>query len=149
MAVDPKHAYPLSAATKRPPSWQYPLGTDFFGRDLLAAMVVGMWQTAAIGVLAGGIGTLIGVVLGFISAYFGGWLDIAIRSVCQVLTPIPVLLLQVVIALAPSKMTLTLDGKSPRTTWARGDVQFIGRGVAHESQNMSGKPIDYVIIAIK
>jgi quercetin dioxygenase-like cupin family protein len=56
---------------------------------------------------------------------------------------------QVVIALAPSKMSLTLDGKAARTTWARGDVQFIGRGVAHESQNMSGKPIDYVIIAIK
>jgi beta-alanine degradation protein BauB len=56
---------------------------------------------------------------------------------------------QVVIALAPAKMSLTLDGKPARTTWARGDAQFIGRGVAHESQNMSGKPIDYVIIAIK
>ena len=56
---------------------------------------------------------------------------------------------QVVIALAPSKMSLALDGKPAKTTWARGDVQFIGRGVAHESQNMSGKPIDYVIIAIK
>ena len=76
LTVDPKHAYPLAAPTKRPPSWQYPLGTDFFGRDLLAAMVVGMWQTAAIGVIAGGLGTLIGVVLGFMSAYFGGWIDV-------------------------------------------------------------------------
>jgi hypothetical protein len=56
---------------------------------------------------------------------------------------------QVVIALAPSKMSLALEGKPAKTAWARGDVQFIGRGVAHESQNMSGKPIDYVIIAIK
>ena len=56
---------------------------------------------------------------------------------------------QVVIALAPAKMSLTLDGKPAKTSWARGDAQFIGRGVAHESQNMSGKPIEYVIIAIK
>ena len=59
LAVDPKHAYPLTAPTKRPPSWQYPLGTDFFGRDLLSAMAVGMWQTAVIGVLAGALGTFI------------------------------------------------------------------------------------------
>src|SRR5258708_27601614 len=98
LTVNVKHAYPLAAPTKRPPSWQYPLGTDFFGRDLLAAMVVGMWQTATIGVIAGGLGTLIGVVLGFISAYFGGWIDVGIRSVCQILTPIPVLLIQVVVA---------------------------------------------------
>ena len=72
LTINPKHAYPLSVAGKQPPSLKYPFGTDFFGRDLLAAMVVGMWQTALIGILAGGIGTVIGVVLGFISAYFGG-----------------------------------------------------------------------------
>jgi peptide/nickel transport system permease protein len=108
LAVDPKHAYPLAAPTKRPPSWQYPLGTDFFGRDLLAAMVVGMWQTATIGVIAGGLGTLIGVVLGFISAYFGGWIDGIIRSVCQILTPIPVLLIQVVVAGSLDKRDVTI-----------------------------------------
>jgi len=108
LTVDPKHAYPLAAPTKRPPSWKYPLGTDFFGRDLLAAMVVGMWQTAVIGVIAGGLGTLIGVVLGFVSAYFGGWIDAAIRSVCQILTPIPVLLIQVVIAGSLDKRDVTI-----------------------------------------
>jgi peptide/nickel transport system permease protein len=108
LTVDVKHAYPLSAPSKRPPSWQYPLGTDFFGRDLLAAMVVGMWQTATIGLIAGGLGTLVGVVLGFISAYFGGWIDLIIRSVCQILTPIPVLLIQVVIAGSLDKRDVTI-----------------------------------------
>src|SRR5215212_9946515 len=87
--VNPKDAYPLSVRSKQPPSLQFPFGTDFFGRDLLAAMVVGMWQTALIGVLAGGVGTLIGVVLGFISAYFGGFIDAGIKGICQILTPIP------------------------------------------------------------
>jgi peptide/nickel transport system permease protein len=108
MVINPKDAYPLAAATKKPPSLQYPLGTDFFGRNLLAAMVVGMWQTAVIGILAGGIGTLIGVVLGFVSAYFGGWIDTAIRSICQILTPIPVLLIQVVVAGSLDKRDVTI-----------------------------------------
>lgn len=106
--INPKHAYPLAAATRQPPSLKYPFGTDFFGRDLYAAMVVGMWQTAVIGVVAGGLGTLIGVILGFISAYFGGWIDSLIRTVCQILTPIPVLLIQVVVAGSLDKRDVTI-----------------------------------------
>lgn len=108
MLINPKHAYPLSAALKLPPSLKYPFGTDFFGRNLLAAMVVGMWQTALIGLLAGGIGTLVGVILGFTSAYFGGWIDSIIRTVCQILTPIPVLLIQVVVAGSLDKRDVTI-----------------------------------------
>ena len=108
MVINPKHAYPLSVATKKPPSLQFPFGTDFFGRNLLAAMVVGMWQTAIIGVIAGGIGTLIGIVLGFTSAYFGGWIDATVRTVCQILTPIPVLLIQVVVAGSLDKRDVTI-----------------------------------------
>ncbi|WP_374623837.1 ABC transporter permease [Devosia sp.] len=107
LVIDPKDAYPLAAATKKAPSLKYPLGTDFFGRDLFAAMVVGMWQTAVIGILAGGIGTAVGVVLGFMSAYFGGWIDSVIRTVCQILTPIPVLLIQVVVAGSLDKRDVT------------------------------------------
>jgi peptide/nickel transport system permease protein len=108
LVIDPKDAYPLAAATKKPPgspgNW---LGTDFFGRDMFAALVVGMWQTAVIGVLAGGIGTAVGVVLGFVSAYFGGWIDSVIRTVCNILTPIPVLLIQVVVAGSLDKRDVT------------------------------------------
>jgi peptide/nickel transport system permease protein len=109
IVANPKHAYPLSVATKKPPDLfgKYPLGTDFFGRDMFAAMSVGMWQTAIIGLIAGGIGTFVGVVLGFVSAYFGGWVDSIIRSICQILTPIPVLLIQVVIAGSLDKRDVT------------------------------------------
>jgi peptide/nickel transport system permease protein len=106
--IDAKDAYPLSAAPRKPPSWKYPFGTDFFGRNLLAAMVVGMWQTAAIGLLAGALGTLLGVILGFTSAYFGGWIDTIIKNVCLILTPIPVLLIQVVVAGSIDKRSVTI-----------------------------------------
>ena len=57
---------------------------------------------------------------------------------------------QVVVALASGPgMSLSIDGKPAKTTWARGDVQFIGRGVPHEAKNTGGKPVDMVIVTIK
>jgi quercetin dioxygenase-like cupin family protein len=55
---------------------------------------------------------------------------------------------QVVIALGPSQMSLSLDGKPARTKWARGDTVFIPRGTAHESKN-AGQATDFIIVAIK
>ena len=56
---------------------------------------------------------------------------------------------QVVIALSPARMSLSIDGKPAKTTWASGDVQFIGRGTPHESKNTTGKPVDFIIVAVK
>ena len=56
---------------------------------------------------------------------------------------------QVVIALGPAQMSLAVEGQPAKTTWARGDAQFIGRGVPHESKNNGDKPVDFVIVAIK
>jgi peptide/nickel transport system permease protein len=116
--VDPKHAFPLSVRSKQPPgildfgieNWpgKLPLGSDFFGRDMYAAMVRGLWQTALIGVLAGAAGTLIGVVLGFTSAYFGGLFDTIVKGICQILTPIPVFMIQIIIASSLDKRDVTI-----------------------------------------
>jgi hypothetical protein len=56
---------------------------------------------------------------------------------------------QIVITLGPTQMSLSIDGKPAKTTWARGDVQFITRGVGHESKNIGAKPQDLIIVAIK
>ncbi len=56
---------------------------------------------------------------------------------------------QVVIALGAAQMSLSIDGKPARTTWARGDVQFVGRGVPHEAKNIGGKPVDFIIVAVR
>jgi peptide/nickel transport system permease protein len=103
-----KRAYPLAVKTKQPPSAEFPLGTDWYGRDLLAAMVRGLWQTAIIGLLAGAVATAIGVVLGFISAYYGGVIDRVITGICQVLQPIPAFLIQVIVASSIDKRSVTI-----------------------------------------
>ena len=56
---------------------------------------------------------------------------------------------QVVIALGAADMTIAIEGKPAVSKWQRGDVQFIGRGVKHESKNTSGKPIEFIVVAIK
>ena len=56
---------------------------------------------------------------------------------------------QVVIALGGSSLSLSVEGKPPVTSWARGDVRFIGRGVKHESSNAGGQPADFVIVAVR
>lgn len=56
---------------------------------------------------------------------------------------------QVVIALGAAEVPLTVDGELVRSTWARGDVAFIGRGKPHSSSNMSGGPVEFVLVAIK
>jgi quercetin dioxygenase-like cupin family protein len=56
---------------------------------------------------------------------------------------------QVVISLGTAQMSLAIEGQPAKTSWKRGDVQFIGRGVPHESQNTSTKPVDFVIVVVK
>jgi oxalate decarboxylase/phosphoglucose isomerase-like protein (cupin superfamily) len=56
---------------------------------------------------------------------------------------------QVVIALGSAQMSLTLEGQKPKTSWTRGETVFIPRGMGHTSSNASGKPVDFVIVAIK
>src|SRR5579862_5282225 len=143
LTVDVGRAYPLSAPTKRPPSLSYPLGTDFFGRDLLAAMVVGMWQTAVIGLIAGGLGTFIGVVFGFISAYFSGRVDYVITGVCQILTPIPVLLIQVVLAGTLDRRDVTIFTMAFIVVM----LAWMGPTLVIRSQVLTMKELQYVSVA--
>ena len=56
---------------------------------------------------------------------------------------------QVVIAMGAAQMSLAIDGNPAKTSWKRGDVQLIGRGVAHESKNAGTTPVEFVIVAVK
>jgi peptide/nickel transport system permease protein len=62
LLVDTEDARPLSAPALRPPSSDYPFGTDRQGRDLLAVMVAGTPLTLRIGFIAGFLGVGIGTV---------------------------------------------------------------------------------------
>jgi len=57
------------------PSGTHWLGTDQYGRDLLSRIMSGAVTSIAVGVIAVGIGMGVGVLLGMLSGYFGGWPD--------------------------------------------------------------------------
>ncbi|MEW6751199.1 MAG: ABC transporter permease [Candidatus Latescibacterota bacterium] len=96
--VDTGAAQPLSAAPRQAPSPEHPFGTDDAGRDLLAAMVVGVPLTLRIGLLAGAVGLGVGTFLGFTSAYLGGRIDALVRATVDTLLTVPGLVVLISIA---------------------------------------------------
>jgi peptide/nickel transport system permease protein len=98
VTIGTSRAVPLSGPPDLPPSPRYLLGTDSAGRQLLPVLIAGIPLTLEIGLLAGGIGLLIGTLLGFSAAYFGGPVDSIIRTTADVILPIPALAVLVVIA---------------------------------------------------
>jgi peptide/nickel transport system permease protein len=86
------------------PSAAHPLGTDELGRDLLARMLFGSRPSLSIGFLVVGIAVIIGMPLGAIAGYFGGWIDQGIMRITDIFLAFPALLLAISIsaALGPS-----------------------------------------------
>jgi peptide/nickel transport system permease protein len=97
-----------AAAYSQPPTSAHPLGTDATGRDVLALMVHGTIPTLMIGLLAGGIGTAIGVLLGLVSGYLRGSVDTIIKGVADVAVTIPTLMILVVLTALLKTPTIEL-----------------------------------------
>jgi ABC-type dipeptide/oligopeptide/nickel transport system permease subunit len=75
------------------PSPAHILGTDHLGRDVLARLAYGARWSLLIGFAAVGLGLAIGVPLGTISGFYGGWLDLVIQRVIDVFLSFPGFLL--------------------------------------------------------
>jgi peptide/nickel transport system permease protein len=80
------------------PSSHHWLGTDEIGRDVLSRIIYGTRTSLMVGVVAVGVAAVIGVTLGMISGYFGGWVDNIIMRFIDALMAIPGLVLALVFA---------------------------------------------------
>ncbi|MFS8640484.1 MAG: ABC transporter permease [Symbiobacteriaceae bacterium] len=94
----------------QPPGRDHLLGTDDLGRDLLSRILFGARLSLRTGVLAIGLAVLIGVPLGALAGYVGGWVDEGIMRLTDVFLSFPPLLLAIVFAamLEPSIDSATL-----------------------------------------
>jgi peptide/nickel transport system permease protein len=97
--VDLQDARPISVRPLQPPSQALPFGSDKQGRNLFAVMVSGTPLTLRIGLIAGFIGVGLGALVGFVSAYYGGWTDTILRGIVDVGLTIPGLMILIVIAM--------------------------------------------------
>lgn len=90
------------------PSLKNIMGTDQLGRDIFARVLYGVRVSLLVGVVARGLTMLLGVTLGVISAYYGGWVDSLIMRITDIFLAFPVMLLAMVITLIlkPSLMTV-------------------------------------------
>ena len=79
------------------PSWAYPFGTDGLGRDLFSRVIYGAEISMTVGLLVQVIVFSIGVPLGAIAGYLGGWVDEVIMYVVEVMSAFPGLLFIILI----------------------------------------------------
>jgi peptide/nickel transport system permease protein len=93
---DPIATSPALALT--PPSDAHWLGADAMGRDIYARIIYGARISLAVGLGSTFLGCALGVVLGLASGYLGGWADLVIQRVVDVLQAVPLLVLALVMA---------------------------------------------------
>jgi peptide/nickel transport system permease protein len=103
---DPELAVMGAVELNKPPSLEYPLGTDSTGRDMLALMIVGTPNTVRVGIIAGAVGSAIGISLGIITGYLRGPVDTVIRSFTDIMLMVPSIFVLIIIAASVRVMTM-------------------------------------------
>ena len=98
---DPFHVYDEFSASPSADHW---LGTDQVGRDIFSRLVYASRVSMLVGLGSVMIYTVIGTILGAVSGYFGGWIDIVLMRLTDVFMSFPglMLILVVVSILGPS-----------------------------------------------
>lgn len=81
----------------QPPSAEYPLGTDEFGRDVLTRIIYGSRLTLQIGVISVGIALVVGGLIGVLAGFFGRWVDLLFMGFIDILLAFPTILLALAI----------------------------------------------------
>lgn len=117
----------------QPPNWTHPFGTDDLGRDLFSRIIYGARTTIQTGVVVVFIAASLGSLIGLISGYYGGVVDLVIMRLIDIMLAFPYILLAlaIVATLGPSlQNALIAIGVAYVPGWARfvrGNVLTIGK----------------------
>ncbi len=93
---------PNYEAMMNPPTLEHPFGVDEFGRDVLSRIVFGARTAMAIGLIVAFVSTTLGLLIGVSSAYFGGWVDMAVQRILDIFMSFPLIILALaIVSVAP------------------------------------------------
>lgn len=119
---------------------RYPLGTDALGRNLLAGMLHGAGTTLIIGLAASAAATVIGITVGLLAGFFGGWVDPALMRLTEIFQTIPgIILLLAIVAVFGTELPLVIVGIAV-VSWTP-----VARLVRAEVLSIRGR--DYIVAA--
>ena len=101
-SYDPTSTNPRVSLAR--PGEQHMLGADFMGRDVFARIVYGARISLAVAIGATALGCLIGVSVGLLSGFFGGWVDLIVQRLIDIMQALPLLVMALIMAasLGPS-----------------------------------------------
>ena len=107
MEADP---FEIAGAPMTPPGTDAVLGTDYLGRDVLTGMVYGGRATLLVGVVAAVLSMAIGLTVGALAGYYGGWIDETLMRITEFFQVLPTLLFAMVLVtlFSPSLATISV-----------------------------------------
>ena len=131
---------PDYAAVLQPPTTSHWLGTDELGRDIFTRLLYGARISMVIGFVGEGVSLAIGVLLGSISGWYGGWVDDLIMRITDVFFAIPSLMFLIVVVsiVKPGPVSIFL---------ALGFISWPSETRMMRSQVISIKNMDYIMAA--
>ena len=121
-----------------PPSLEHPFGTDYLGRDMLSRVIYGGRISLAIGIVAVLISGIIGMGIGAIAGFKGGWVDEALMRVTDVVFAFPTALFALAV------MAIFEDPTVTKIFLVLGLVGWAGIARLVRAEVMSIKERDYV-----
>jgi peptide/nickel transport system permease protein len=89
-----------AAALLQHPTWSHPFGTDQFGRDILSLVLDGLGVSLEIACLAVAIAGVIGTIAGVVAGFLGRWTSAVIMRVTDMMFAIPAILLALIVVAA-------------------------------------------------
>jgi peptide/nickel transport system permease protein len=100
----------------QPPSWKHPMGTDPLGRDLLTRVLHGGRISMLVGLMVVAITLVIGVPIGAVAGYFGGWVDNVLMRITDAALTLPSLLVLILLSAILHEVEIPLfERNSPMT----------------------------------
>jgi len=92
-----KDPFGLSPHPFQPPSSKHIMGTDNLGRDIFSRVLWGTRASLMVGVFSAGLSAVIGIIIGGIAGYYGGWVDDLLSRIIDVFLVMPIFFLLILI----------------------------------------------------